>query len=90
MISQFEAVAEVAVVGVRDEKWGERPAAFVVEREGHRGKVTADALRAFLQRFVDAGHIEKWAIPDQVTVVEALPKTSVGKLNKKLLRGETT
>lgn len=88
MISQFEPVAEVAVIGVPDEKWGERPAAFVVEKEGFRGKVNADSLRAFLQKFVEAGHIEKWAIPDQVTVVDALPKTSVGKLNKKLLRGE--
>jgi fatty-acyl-CoA synthase len=88
MISQFEPVGEVAVIGVPDAKWGERPAAFIVERESHKGKVNAESLRAFLQKFVDAGHIEKWAIPDQVTVVEALPKTSVGKMNKKALRGE--
>jgi fatty-acyl-CoA synthase len=89
MISQFEPVAEVAVIGVPDPKWGERPAAFVVEKPGQTGKVSAETLRAFLQRFVDSGHIEKWAIPDQVTVVPTLPKTSVGKLNKKALRGET-
>jgi fatty-acyl-CoA synthase len=88
LISQHEAVAEVAVVGVPDEKWGERPAAYVVERETSRGKLTADALKTFLQTFVDAGHIERWAIPDQVVVVDALPKTSVGKLDKKALRGE--
>ena len=88
LISQFEPVAEVAVIGVPDEKWGERPAAFVVEREGSRGKVTADSLRSFLEKFVAAGHIEKWAIPDKVTIVDVLPKTSVGKLNKRALRGE--
>jgi fatty-acyl-CoA synthase len=88
LISQWEAVAEVAIVGVPDEKWGERPAAFVVERKGSKGTVTSVSLADFLQTFVDAGHISKWAIPDRVTIVEALPKTSVGKIDKKVLRGD--
>jgi fatty-acyl-CoA synthase len=88
MISQHEAVAEAAVIGVPDAKWGERPAAFVVEREAFKGKLTPEDLKAFLQKFVDAGHIERWAIPERVTIVDAIPKTSVGKLDKKTLRGD--
>lgn len=88
LISQHEAVAEVAVFAVPDEKWGERPAAVVVAREAFRATLTPERLRAYLQTQVDAGRIEKWAIPDRVTIVEAIPKTSVGKIDKKALRGE--
>lgn len=86
LISQHEAVAEVAVVAVPDARWGERPAAFVVEREGFKGTLTPAALQAFLERFVDAAQIERWAIPERITVVDAIPKTSVGKMDKKVLR----
>jgi fatty-acyl-CoA synthase len=88
LISQHEAVAEVAVVGVRDEKWGERPLAIIVERDKFKGTVSAASIAKFLQHFVDAGHIEKWAIPDQVRIVDAIPRTSVGKVDKKVLRGD--
>ena len=88
LISQHEAVAEVAVFAVPDTRWGERPAAVVVEREPFKGKLTPEALRQFLQRFVDAGRVERWAIPERITIVDAIPKTSVGKLDKKRLRGE--
>lgn len=87
LISQHEAVAEAAVIAVPDARWGERPAAFVVEKEAFKGKLTPGSLEAFLQRFVDAGQIERWAIPDRVTVVDAIPRTSVGKIDKKALRG---
>ncbi|MEU8791867.1 long-chain fatty acid--CoA ligase [Streptomyces sp. NPDC048643] len=74
-------VAEAAVVAVPDEKWGERPLATVVLREGS----TADfaSLRAFL---ADEGKIAKWQLPERWTIVEAVPKTSVGKFDKKVLR----
>ncbi|MEU6538152.1 long-chain fatty acid--CoA ligase [Streptomyces sp. NPDC047000] len=74
-------VAEAAVVAVPDEKWGERPLATVVLKEGS----TADfeSLRAFL---ADEGHIAKWQLPERWTIVEAVPKTSVGKFDKKVLR----
>ncbi|WNM36275.1 long-chain fatty acid--CoA ligase [Streptomyces sp. Li-HN-5-11] len=75
------AVAEAAVVAVPDEKWGERPLATVVLKEG----ATADfeTLRAFL---ADEGHIAKWQLPERWTIIEAVPKTSVGKFDKKVLR----
>ncbi|MGW3460622.1 AMP-binding enzyme, partial [Streptomyces olivaceoviridis] len=74
-------VAEAAVVAVPDEKWGERPLATVVLRPG----ATADfeTLRAFL---FEEGHIAKWQLPERWTLVEAVPKTSVGKFDKKVLR----
>nr|WP_244218281.1 long-chain fatty acid--CoA ligase [Streptomyces corchorusii] len=74
-------VAEAAVVAVPDEKWGERPLATVVLRPG----ATADfeTLRAFL---FEEGNIAKWQLPERWTVVEAVPKTSVGKFDKKVLR----
>ncbi|MET7938852.1 long-chain fatty acid--CoA ligase [Streptomyces sp. NPDC005302] len=74
-------VAEAAVVAVPDEKWGERPLATVVLREGS----TADfaSLRAFLAA---EGKIAKWQLPERWTIVEAVPKTSVGKFDKKVLR----
>ncbi|WP_179382478.1 long-chain fatty acid--CoA ligase [Streptomyces sp. SA15] len=74
-------VAEAAVVAVPDEKWGERPLATVVLKEG----ATADfeSLRAFL---ADEGGIAKWQLPERWTIIEAVPKTSVGKFDKKVLR----
>ncbi|MFI1354906.1 long-chain fatty acid--CoA ligase [Streptomyces sp. NPDC020898] len=74
-------IVEATVVAVPDEKWGERPLAIVVLSEGS----TADfgSLRAFLG---DEGKIAKWQLPERWTAIEAVPKTSVGKFDKKLLR----
>ena len=84
IISQHPAVNEVAVVGVKDDKWGERPLAMIVLREGQ--SASRDDIRAHVQKFADEGHISKFAIPDQVRFVDALARTSVGKLNKKAMR----
>ncbi|GGP37813.1 long-chain-fatty-acid--CoA ligase [Streptomyces variabilis] len=74
-------VAEAAVVAVPDDKWGERPLATVVLKEG----AAADfgTLRAFLQ---EERKIAKWQLPERWTLIEAVPKTSVGKFDKKVLR----
>ncbi|MEU6222121.1 long-chain fatty acid--CoA ligase [Streptomyces sp. NPDC047042] len=74
-------VLEAAVVAVPDEKWGERPLATVVLSEGS----TADfeSLRDFL---ADDGKIAKWQLPERWTIIESVPKTSVGKFDKKVLR----
>lgn len=84
LISQHQDVAEVAVVGVPDEKWGERPLAMVVLRNG--SELTPEDLKAFLLKFVEDGAIKKWALPEKVVIADSIPKTSVGKLNKKLIR----
>ncbi|MCL2554468.1 MAG: long-chain fatty acid--CoA ligase [Actinomycetia bacterium] len=72
-------VAEAAVVAVPDERWGERPLATVVLREG----ATADyaALRTFLE-----ARVAHWQVPERWAVVQAVPKTSVGKFDKKVIR----
>ncbi|MFD7814991.1 long-chain fatty acid--CoA ligase [Streptomyces sp. NPDC059785] len=74
-------VAEAAVVAVPDDKWGERPLATVVLKEGATADFTT--LRAFL---ADEGSIAKWQLPERWTIVPAVPKTSVGKFDKKVLR----
>lgn len=72
-------VVEAAVVAVPDDKWGERPLATVVLAED----ATADfeTLRVFL-----AGKVAKWQLPERWSLVAAVPKTSVGKFDKKVIR----
>ena len=84
LISQHAAVREVAVVGVPDPQWGERPFALLVLRDGQA--LDARQLKEHLKPFVEQGHINKWAIPTQVAIVTEIPKTSVGKLDKKRIR----
>ncbi|RMH82469.1 fatty acid--CoA ligase [Pseudomonas sp. AOB-7] len=84
LISQHEAVASVAVVGIPDAQWGERPLALVVCAPG--ASLDQAAIEVHLQQFVDSGQINKWAIPRQIRFVADIPKTSVGKINKKLIR----
>jgi fatty-acyl-CoA synthase len=84
LCSRHPAVREVAVVGVADSQWGERPFALLVLREGH--SLDAQGLKQYLTPFVEQGHINKWAIPNQIALVTEIPKTSVGKLDKKRMR----
>jgi fatty-acyl-CoA synthase len=86
LISQHPAVAGAAVVGVPDEKWGERPYALVTLEAGKQA--TLEDIQSHLMQFVDTGDINKWAIPQQIDFVEDIPKTSVGKINKKLIRDQ--
>ncbi|NOY76748.1 MAG: fatty acid--CoA ligase [Calditrichaeota bacterium] len=86
LISQCEPVKEVAVIGVPDEKWGERPVAYIVPKPEFKDTITVDVCKKGLQPFVEAGVIEKWVIPDEFIFVDEIPKTSVGKIDKKLLR----
>ena len=72
-------VLEAAVVGIPDEKWQERPLATVVVREG--ATVTPEQLRDHL-----AGTFAKWQLPDAWAFVDEVPRTSVGKFDKKVVR----
>jgi fatty-acyl-CoA synthase len=73
------AVAEAAVIGVPDEKWSERPLVAVVLAEGK--SATPDELREFL-----SAKVAKWQLPENWTFIDEVPKTSVGKFDKKRLR----
>jgi fatty-acyl-CoA synthase len=72
-------VVEAAVVGIPDEKWQERPLASVVVREG--ADLTPQTLRDYL-----AQSFATWQLPDAWAFIEAVPRTSVGKFDKKVIR----
>jgi fatty-acyl-CoA synthase len=74
-------VIEAAVIAVPDPRWDERPLACVVLKEG--SKTTATDLRDFLGTFV-----AKWQLPERWTFIPEVPKTSVGKFDKKVLRAQ--
>jgi len=86
IVSQHEAVSESAVIGIKDEKWGERPMALVVLKEAFKGKVTEDDLKAYFMKFADDGTIPKYGVPEKIAIVETIAKTGVGKIDKKVLR----
>jgi fatty-acyl-CoA synthase len=79
LLAAHPAVAEAAVVGVADAKWDERPLAAVVLKQG--AEASPEDLRAFLD-----GKVAHWWLPERWTFLDELPKTSVGKQDKKLLR----
>jgi fatty-acyl-CoA synthase len=88
LIQRHPAVDEAAVIGVPDPKWTERPMAIVVRKAG--ADVDAAGLQAHLAAFAAQGVISKYGVPERIVFVEALPRTSVGKLDKKLMRAQAT
>ncbi len=85
LLTRHPAVSEVAVIGAKDEKWGERPIAVLSLRADK--STDEQELRRHLMAFVDEGVIAKFWIPDKYIITsESLPKTSTGKFDKKSLR----
>jgi fatty-acyl-CoA synthase len=76
-------VIEAAVIAKPDDRWAERPLCCVVLRDG--ASVTAEDLLEHLR-----GRVAKWWLPDEFAFVEEVPKTSVGKFDKKVLRSRLT
>jgi fatty-acyl-CoA synthase len=74
-------VVEASVIGVPDPKWDERPLACVVRKSG--SNVECATLAAFL-----AEHVAKWQVPERWAFIDEVPKTSVGKFDKKVLRAQ--
>jgi fatty-acyl-CoA synthase len=75
------AVAEATVVGLKHEKWQERPVAFVVLRPG------ATAGEEELLQHLH-GHVAKWWLPDKIVFIDEIPKTGTGKFDKKVVRDQ--
>jgi fatty-acyl-CoA synthase len=88
IISRHEAVSEVAVVGVADDKWGERPLAMVVIKDAFRGNVTEKDIQDHCMAFVEKGQIPKYGVPTRIILDTDIPKTSVGKISKKDIRSQ--
>lgn len=78
-------IREAAVIGIPDDKWGERPAAAIVPADGAKAP-TRDEIWDHLQQWISSGEIGRIARPDTVVILPELPRTSVGKIDKKQLR----
>jgi fatty-acyl-CoA synthase len=76
-------VLEATVIGMAHPKWQERPVAFVVPRPEHKDQVTQEEILDFLQQ-----KVARWWLPDEVRFIDEIPKTSVGKFDKKVLRAQ--
>jgi fatty-acyl-CoA synthase len=86
ILAQQAAVSEAAVVAIPDQRWGERPLALVVLKPDADESVTPQQLREHVARYAEKGLISKYAVPDTIQLVDAIPRTSVGKVDKKALR----
>ena len=90
-ISTHPAIASVAVVGVHHPKWVERPVAIIVPKPEYKGKVNEEDIVNYLnETYVEKGLMPKWWIPDKVIFVDEMPRTSTGKVDKKVLRSQYT
>ncbi len=85
ILSLHPSVADVSVIGVRDEQWGERPLAVIVLKPDFKDTKAAD-IKAIALQAVEKGLIAKYGVPEQFLFVDDLPKTSVGKHDKKVMR----
>jgi len=86
LINMHPKVQEVAVVAAHSEKWGERPVVVVVAKDEYKGKVSEEELRDHMTQYVEEGKILKWWIPEKFIFVDEIPRTSVGKFDKKTMR----
>jgi fatty-acyl-CoA synthase len=84
LVASVEGVGDVAVIGVPHSLWGERPIAVVLWQGD--GLPTLDVINAPISAAIDRGELSRYALLDRIEVVEAMPKTSVGKIDKKSLR----
>ena len=69
------------MIGLAHATWSERPVAYVVPRAEHRADLTAAEIPEYLST-----RVAKWWLPDEVRFIDEVPKTSVGKFDKKALR----
>ncbi|MCP4187613.1 MAG: AMP-binding protein, partial [Gammaproteobacteria bacterium] len=83
IVSRCPGVGEAAAFGIPDQRWGERPMLLVVKTDKN---LSVKDVQTAVATEVERGVLSKWAIPERVEFVDALPKTSVGKMDKKIMR----
>ena len=83
VISRCAGVAEVAAFGIPNDRWGERPMVAVVKSDDN---LSVEDIQAAVNVEVEQGRMSKWSIPERVEFVDAIPRTSVGKMDKKVMR----
>ncbi|MEO8723508.1 MAG: hypothetical protein ABI395_08310 [Sphingobium sp.] len=86
LIATVPSVVEASVIAVADDKWGERPLAVIISRPGTAP--TLAEINAPIDRAIQSGVITRYARIDRFVVIESLPRTSVGKIDKKALRAQ--
>jgi fatty-acyl-CoA synthase len=86
LLSQHEAVLEAATIGIPDDKWGERPLGIVVLKPEYKDQLSGKDFRQFMKKFVEEGKLSKYGVPDRYQFLDEIPKTSVGKIDKRVLR----
>jgi fatty-acyl-CoA synthase len=86
IILKAAGVKEVAVIGVKDDKWGERPIALVVRDSQSQEAASEASIKAHVGKVAETGAISRYAIPQTIVFVDHIERTSVGKIDKKLLR----
>lgn len=84
LVASVAGVSEVAVVAQRDVRWGERPLAVIVQKPGVT--LTIDLINAPVEAAIDRGEITRYARLERFEIADQLPRTSVGKIDKKALR----
>ncbi len=84
--SRCDGVAEAAAIGIPDPQWGERPLLIVTRSPEVARPVSAEDIRNAIRACVASGKLPRWAVPERIEFVDAICKTSVGKLDKKTLR----
>jgi len=84
-VMRHPKVLEAAVIALPHPRWAERPVAFVVAKPEFQGQITQEEILEFL-----GSKVAKWWLPDEVRFIGEIPKTSVGKFDKKVLRAEAT
>ena len=80
-VMAYPKIVEAAVIGLPHPKWDERPVVYAVAKPEFKGQVTQEEVIEFLK-----DKVAKWWLPDEVRFIDEVPKTSVGKFDKKVLR----
>ena len=86
IVSKCKGVKEVAAIGIKDVKWGERPIIIVAKIVTENPEDITKRIKERISNEIKKGLLSKWAMPDKIEYVKEIEKTSVGKVNKKLLR----